>query len=109
MGQVESSYSPPARVVPELQSAISNSIKVQGELDARVQKRESGVPSHHTGNIDGLISKVDKMNSRCGDLDNRVNRIHDVIDGLDNSHYASTVALNTAVCAYPVCQELTSH
>ena len=30
MGQFESSYSPLARVIPELQSAISNSIKVQG-------------------------------------------------------------------------------
>ena len=95
MRQVESSYSPPARVIPELQSAISNSIKGQGELDGRVQKRESGVPSHHTGNIDGFISKVDKMNSRCEDLDNRVNRIHDVIDGLDTSLNASMVALNT--------------
>ena len=97
MGQFESSYSPLARVIPELQSAISNSIKVQGELHARVQKTESGVPSHHTGNIDGLISKVDKMHSRFEDLDNRVNSIHDVIDGLKTSHNASMVALKTNV------------
>ena len=97
MGHVESSWSPLAWVIPELQSAISNSIKVQGELDARVQKMESGVPSHHMGNIDGLISKVEKMHSRCEYLDNRVNGIHDVIDGLKTSHNASMVALKTNV------------
>ena len=97
MGQFESSYSPPARVIPALQSAISNSIKVQGELDARVQKMESGVPSHHTGNIDGLISKVDKMHLRCEDLDNGLNGIHDVIDGLKTSQDAGMVALETNV------------
>ena len=97
MGQFESSYSPLARVIPELQSAISNSIQVQGELAARVQKIESGVPSHHTGNIDGLISKVDKKRPRCEDLDNRVNGIHDVIDGLNTSHNASMIALKTNV------------
>ena len=97
MGQFESSYSPLARVIPGLQSAISNSIKVQGELDAQVQKMKSGVPSHHTGNINGLISKVDKMHSGYEDLDNGVNGIHDVIEGLETSHNASMVALKTNV------------
>ena len=97
MGQFEGSYSPLARVIPGLQSVISNSIKVQGELDARVQKMESVGPSHHTGNIDGLISKVDKMHSRCKDLDNGVNGIHGAIEGLKTSHNASMVAVKTNI------------